>query len=202
MACECKIAIFIIQGEATLHAEEANSLISFEEFHDGWVKICRQSRSAEEKGIKFEGYFLENALIPIIPKGYKTAKQAKIRSVDYKFDFLIVKSGATDYNGFAPQDVLAAFEVKSHGFYSQPNIERVKLTFETVGKAYPQIKLFYVTFRETNYYDKKARSIFGNEARWYYRLSDSGDGVQLPPKSYFPDEWTKLMTNLSILKQS
>lgn len=176
-------------------------MISFEEFCDGWVKICLQSRSAEEKGIKFEEYFLEKALLPFIPKGYRIVKQSKIKGIDYKFDFLIVRSNATEYYGIVPQDVLAAFEVKSHGFYSQPNIERVKFTFETIERAYPQIKLFYVTFRETNYYDRKARSIFEDDIGWYYRLSDSGDGVQLPPKSYFPNEWSRLTANLLALKQ-
>jgi len=176
-------------------------LIGFEEFCNGWVKICIESRSAEEKGIKFEGYFLEKVLIPFIPKVHRVVKQGKIKDVDYKFDFLVVMSNTTEYYGVPPQDVLAAFEVKSHGFYSQPNIERVKLTFETIKKAYSKINLFYVTFRETNYYDRKARSILKKSPKWYYRLSDSGDGVQLPPKNYFPNEWNRLIGNLSALKQ-
>ena len=176
-------------------------MISFEEFCNGWVKICLESRSAEEKGIKFEAYFLDKVMIPVIPDGHKVIKQGKIKGVDYKFDFLVVKANALDYFGVSPQDVVSAFEVKSHGFYSQQNIERVKRTFETVEKSCPKIKLFYVTFRETNYYDRKARSIFGKSPKWYYRLSDSGDGVQLPPKSYFPNEWDRLVGSLFTLKQ-
>lgn len=182
--------------------EGGNCLIDFEKFCDGWIKICLELRSAGDKGIKFEQYFLDKVLIPLLPKGYRIAKQSKIKSIDYKFDFLVVKSAATEYYGFTPKDVLAAIEVKSHGFYNQPNIERIKFTFETIENVYPEIKLFYVTFRETNYYDKKARRIFGNDKRWYYRLSDSGDGVQLPPKSYFPDEWERLTKNLTTLNQS
>lgn len=173
--------------------------LDFEEFCNGWNDICLKS-SAEEKGARFEEHFLENVMLPFISKGYRIVKQSKIRGIDYKFDFLIVRQNAIEYFGVAPQDVLAVFEVKSHGFYSQPNIERVKFTFEIVQKAYPQIKLFYVTYRETNYYDQKARSFFGNKARWYYRLSNSGNGVQIPPKSYFPNEWKRLIKNLSTLK--
>lgn len=173
--------------------------LTFEDFCSGWNDICLRS-SAEEKGPKFEGYFLENVMLPYIPKGYRTVKHAKIRGIDYNFDFLIVKFNALEYRGILPQDVLAAFEVKSHGFFDQPNIERVKFAFETLQKAYPQIKLFYVTYRETNYYDKKARNFFGNNAKWYYRLSDSGDGVQIPPKSYFPNEWVRLLEDLTSLK--
>ena len=184
---------------ANLRIKGIGLTLGFEEFCNGWNDICLKS-SVEEKGAKFEEYFLENVMLPFIPKGYRTVKQSKIRGIDYKFDFLIVRKNAFEYFGVAPQDVLAAFEVKSHGFYSQPNIERVKFTFETVQKAYPQIKLFYVTYRETNYYDRKARLFFGNKVRWYYRLSDSGDGVQIPPKSYFPNEWKRLIENLSTLK--
>ena len=58
----------------------------------------------------------------------------------------------------------------------------------------------FFIFRETNYYDKEARSSFGKDATWYYRLSDSGDGVQIPPKSYFPTEWDRLIADLSVMK--
>ena len=104
-------------------------------------------------------------------------------------------------NATGKSSIVEAFELKSHGFYNQPNIERVKFAFETIEKAWSAIKLFYVTFRETNYYDRKARIIFGKSPKWYYRLSDSGDGVQLPPKSYFPHEWNRMVGNLSALKQ-
>jgi hypothetical protein len=57
-----------------------------------------------------------------------------------------------------------------------------------------------VTFRETNTYDRKDREIFGKHVKEYYRLSDSGDGVQLPPKAYFPNEWDRLIKDLSELK--
>ncbi len=170
--------------------------LDFKEFCNRWNDICLNS-SADEKGVRFEEYFLENVMLPFIPKGCRTMKQTKMKGIDYKFDFLIVKSNAIEYQGIAPRDVLSAFEVKSHGFYSQPNIERVKFAFETIQRAYPQIKLFYVTYRETNYYDRKARSFFGSQAGWYYRLSDSGDGIQIPPKSYYSNEWKRLLEDLS-----
>jgi len=173
--------------------------VTFQEFYDGWNEIALSS-TAEEKGPKFERYFLENVIIPIIPKGYRTVRHCKIRGIDYNFDFLIVKPKAIEYRGIGPEDVLIAFEVKSHGFFSQANIETVKYAFETTQKAYPHIKLFYVTFRETNYYDNKARIIFGKDPKWYYRLSDSGDGIQIPPKSYFPNEWVRLEKDLGVLK--
>lgn len=176
-------------------------MISFEEFCDGWVEVCQASRSTEEKGTKFEEYFLDKVLVPFISGDCRVEKQNRIRGVDYRFDYLVVMSNSMGHYGIPPQDVIAAFELKSHGFYSRPNIERVKFAFETIEKAWSAIKLFYVTFRETNYYDRKARIIFGKSPKWYYRLSDSGDGVQLPPKSYFPHEWNRMVANLSALKQ-
>lgn len=148
-------------------------------------------------------------LISFIPKGYRTERKKRIKGIEYEFDFLILKRNASEYYvtissrraiAFSPSDVLAALEVKSHGFFNHERIETVKSAFKNLQKTFPQIKPFYVTFRETNYYDKEARNSFESNATWYYRLSDSGDGVQLPPKSYFPNEWNRLMEDLKALK--
>lgn len=98
---------------------------------------------------------------------------------------------------FSPSDVLAALEVKSHGFFNHERVEKVNSAFKNLEKAFPRIKRFYATFRETNYYDREARNSFGRNATWYYRLADSGDGVQMPPKAYFPSEWDRLLTDLA-----
>lgn len=100
-----------------------------------------------------------------------------------------------------PSKVLAAFEVKSHGFYGYKPIHKIKSVFEKVKKAAPEINLFYITFRETDTYDRNVRQIFGDLSSNYYRLSDSVDGVQLPPPRYFPSEWNRLMKDLSKLRE-
>jgi len=183
----------------------------FQEFCRGWndkyVKLKNEGASTKQIGHAFETYFLENVLLPYIPKGYKTALDqkrdgVKIRGNDYKFDLLVVKGNAVDYRGIAPSDVLAAFEVKSHGFFDDGRAkERVKTALE-VDKKFPNVRLFYVAYRETGSHDAKARTIFGNVVRRYYRLADSGDGVQIPPREYFQKEWDRLLIDLSELSSA
>jgi len=182
--------------------------LNFKEFCNNWVKFCielerRKLKKYEKgkiKGKKFEEEFYK-ILLEYMPKGYRIAYQKKIRDVDYKFDFLFIKSDAPDFYDINPSKVLAAFEVKAHGFYSYKAIENVKSVLESVRKIRPEIKLFYITFRETDTYDEKVRAIFGKFEPNYYRLSDSGDGVKMPPPRYFSNEWNRLMKDLSALEQ-
>jgi hypothetical protein len=183
-------------------------LISFKEFCDRWVDFCIQLErkmlgkyaKGKIKGVEFEKFFFENVLSSFASKDQRFLHQMRIRGINYKFDFLLVNRDASDIFDIEQSQVLAAFEVKAHGFYSYKAIEHVKSILESVERANPQIRLFYITFRETNTYDRKVREVFGNLAQRYYRLSDSGDGIQLPPRRYFPNEWDKLIENLKLLQ--
>jgi hypothetical protein len=182
--------------------------MNFKEFCNNWVNFCieldkRESdkyKKGKIKGKRFEEKFYK-ILSEYVPKSYRIAYQKKIKGVDYKFDFLFIKSDVPDFYDIDPSKVLAVFEVKAHGIYGYDAIRHVKSIFEDVKRTNPQIKLFYVTFKETNTYDRKVREIFGNLVQHYYRLSDSGDGLQMPPPRYFPNEWNRLMKNLSALKE-
>lgn len=48
------------------------------------------------KGKKFEEFFYD-ILAFYLPKDYRIAYQKKIKGVDYKFDFLFIKSDASDF---------------------------------------------------------------------------------------------------------
>ena len=184
-------------------------MISFEDFCSGWIDICFQLekrglskyRKGMIKGSAFEKYFLENVLSSFVAKGLECLSQMYIEGINYKFDFLLVNRRVSEFCVVKAADVVAAFEVKAHGFYSYEAIGHVKSVLDSVRQVRHGAELFYVTFRETNTYDRKVREIFGNLAQLYYRLADSGDGVQLPPKCYFPKEWDRLVRNLSALKQ-
>jgi len=182
--------------------------LNFKEFRENWVSFCieldrRKLNKYEKgkiKGKKFEEEFYK-ILSSFVPKSYRIAYQKKIKDIDYKFDFLFIKSDAPDFYDIDPSKVLAVFEVKSHGFYGYKDIHKIKSVFESVRKIGLEIKLFYITFRETDTYDKKVRAILGNLGSNYYRLSDSGDGVQMPPPRYFPNEWDRLIEDLFTLKE-
>jgi hypothetical protein len=183
-------------------------LIGFKEFRDGWVDFCIKinkeglSKGERGKGIgaEFEKYFFENVLSSLKIQGQKLVSQRKIRGINYKWDFLLVNENGSDMFEIDSSKVLAVFEVKAHGGYGYKSVYHLRDVFDSVEKANPQIKIFYVTFRETDTYDRKDREIFGKHVKEYYRLSDSGDGVQLPPKAYFPNEWDRLIKDLSELK--
>lgn len=152
------------------------------------------------KGVEFEKYFFENVLSAIKIEDKRFLYQRRVREINYKFDFLLVNQNASEIYDVEPSQTLAVFEVKAHGIYGYKTIEHLKDILDSVETANPQINLFYVTLRETDTYDRKVREILRNHTRRYYRLSDSGDGVQLPPKSYFPNEWNRLMEDLKLLK--
>jgi hypothetical protein len=184
-------------------------LIGFTEFCDGWVDFCiKINREGLDKGqrgkgigAEFEKYFFENVLSSLKIQGQKFVSQRKIQGINYKWDFLLVDQNASDMFDMDASEILAVFEVKAHGAYGYKSVYHLRDVFDSVEKANPKIKLFYVTFRETDTYDRKDREIFGRHVQKYYRLSDSGDGVQLPPKTYFPDEWDRLIKDLSELKR-
>jgi hypothetical protein len=182
---------------------------SFEKFRDGWVKeylkLRNEGANSRQIGHAFERHFLIEALRPFIPEGYIPLRDertdgVKIRgtSVDYKFDLLVVKRNAVNLRGVAASNVLAAFELKSRGFFGDQRQEIVKNALE-VEKTFPDISFFYVTFREREDYDAEVRRIFGNIGKRYYRLAESGDGSMPPPK-YFQEEWKRLIEDLSVLK--
>jgi hypothetical protein len=160
------------------------------------------SKGERGKGIgaEFEKYFFENVLSSLKTQGQKLVSQKKIRGINYKWDFLLVEQNVSDMFDMDPSRVLAAFEVKAHGAYGYKSVYHLREVLDSVEKANPNIKLFYVTFRETDTYDRKDREIFGKHVQKYYRLSDSGDGVQLPPKAYFPNEWDRLIKDLAKLE--
>jgi hypothetical protein len=179
----------------------------FGKFCIGWVKeygkLKDEGANTKRIGHAFENYFLLEALRLFIPDGYVTAKNqkrdgVKVRGNDYKFDLLLVKKDTLDYDNCVPSDVLAAFEVKSRGFYGDKQQERVKYALE-VENRFPHISLFYVAFREREDYDADVRRIFGNVVKRYYRLADSGNG-EMPPPKCFPEEWKRLIHDLSALK--
>lgn len=181
---------------------------SFKNFCNEWVNYCitlndkgvSESEKSELKCKKFEEMFY-NFLNLFLPSGCKLVYQKYIRGIDYNFDFLFVKMHTNDFDEVDPLDVKAAFEVKSHGFFSYEDIAKIKMVLEKVNDLNPNIKLFYITFRETNTYNNKVHEIFSTFSKNYYRLSDSGDGVQLPPKKYFPEEWNKLISDLIKIRQ-
>ncbi|MEM2129610.1 MAG: hypothetical protein QXZ70_03320 [Candidatus Bathyarchaeia archaeon] len=180
---------------------------NFKDFCEDWIYICERLdreqsdkyKRAREKGKEFKEIFSE-LLSHFVPNGYKILRQKKVEGVDHKFNFLFVKTSASEYGDLKPSNVMAVVDAKSHGFFGYSAIYEMKSTFETVKRKYPHIKLFYVTFRETDTYDEKFREVFGQMSQHYYRLSDSGDGVQMPPKRYFPNEWDRLIRDLSSLK--
>lgn len=139
-------------------------------------------------------------------------RNRRIKGIEYEFDFLITRKDASQYYVkvrshraivFSPNDVLAAIEVKSHGFFNYARIERFKDVFKSLEKNYPQIKLFYITIGEPDNWGKDARIYFGSDLRWHYRLSDSWDSVgQMSSAIGFHDEWDRLMVDLLKLKES
>ena len=185
--------------------------LDFEEFCNRWINLYLELRdkgaSTREIGARFEEHFRENVLLQFVPGGYRIARNPKRRGIEisgngYEFDFLIVKRGAVEFDGVVPSDVLAAFEVRSHGFYDDAKKKRMEYALKDIEKKFPHIKLFYVTFRENASHEENLKEIFGNLVRYYYRLSDSGDGVQIPPKRYLPNEWKRLIEDLSKLSNS
>lgn len=178
--------------------------ISFNEFCRGWINFLsdlnKKGLSKFEKakiiGAEFEKYCNDNLLHPLENENQKLLPQVRIKGINYIWDFLLVKQKASEEFDIGPLDVIAAFEVKYRGIYSYDAVEKLKEIFERVEKVDSRIRVFYVTFRETNTYDRKDREIFGKQVQKYYRLSDSGDGVQLPPRAYFPNEWNRLTKNL------
>lgn len=183
-------------------------MIGFKEFRNRWVDFCKRinkeglSKGERSKGIgaEFEKYFFENVLSSLKIQGQKLVSQRKIRGINYKWDFLLVNENSSDMFEIDPSKALAVFEVKAHGGYGYKSVYHLRDVFDSVERANPQIKIFYVTFRETDTYDRKDREIFGKHVQEYYRLSDDGDGVQLPPKAYFPNEWDRLVKDLSELR--
>lgn len=173
----------------------------FEAFCNNWINSCKNLKNESNyiKGSEFEKEFC-NILLAFVPLGYKIVYQKKIKGINYKFDFIIIKSECLEYfYDIEFSMVLAAFEVKSHGFFKRDDIQKTKNAFQDVNNLNKNIKLFYVTFREANNKDKIVNEIFNEHSLNYYRLSDTGDGVQLPPKKYFPEEWNRLMNDLKSL---
>lgn len=178
--------------------------MSFREFCESWVETCLSLEReqpdkytrARMRGIAFKELFRE-LLSSFELEGYKILEKKKIIGIDHKFNFLFAKVSASDVGDIEPSDVLAVLEAKSHGFFGYAPIHEMKSVFEAVKRSNPQTKLFYVTFRETGTHDDKFKEIFANRSQNYYRLSDSGDGMQIPPKRYFPGEWDRLLKDLN-----
>lgn len=185
-------------------SENMKDFMSFNEFCRGWINFLldlnRKGLSKFEKakiiGTEFEKYCNDNLLHPLENENRKLLPQVRIKGINYIWDFLLAKPKASEEFDIDPLDVIAAFEVKYRGIYSYASVEKLKEIFERVEKVDSRIRVFYITFRETNTYDRKDREIFGKHVQKYYRLSDSGDGVQLPPRAYFPSEWNRLTKNL------
>lgn len=179
--------------------------LTFENFCENWIQTYRLTEKeqpnkyerAKERGRAFKELFLE-LLTSYVPKDYKIFAQMKIEDVDHKFNFVIGKPSSSE-SVYEKSDILAVIEAKSHGFFGYAPIHQMKSVFEDVKQKYPSAKIFYVTFRETNTYDLKFKDIFGRFSQDYYRLSDSGDGVQVRPRYFFPSEWDRLTRNLSSL---
>jgi hypothetical protein len=100
-------------------------MLNFKEFCDGWfnawLQLNKQELTKHEKakleGKKFEEHILKHLLSSFVPRGYRIAYQRKIRGVNYEFDFMFVRPGASDFYDIEPSEALAVFEVKAHGFY-------------------------------------------------------------------------------------
>ena len=190
--------------------------MGFENFCDSWVKIYRElnekGANDTEKTRRFEELFFRCVLISFVPEGCRIERNKRIKGIEYEFDFLITRRDASQYYvrvgsrraiAFSPNDVLAAVEVKSHGFFNHEKIERFKYAFKSLEKNYPQIELYYITIGEPDYYGKEARSSFGSDLRWHYRLSDRWDNVcQMSSAICFHNEWDRLMVDLLKLKES
>jgi hypothetical protein len=178
--------------------------MTIEEFSKEWVAIWNQMREEKSSrtkiGKKFEKYFKDSVLCSFVPPSFKIAEQRGIEGIDYKFDFLFVESDAPYRKVIEPSRTMAVFEVKSHGFFEYAAVEKIASILQDIKRRYPKIVIFYVAFRETDTYDRKVRKEFGDLASSYYRLSDSGDGIQMPPPKLFSNEWNRLMESLSFLK--
>jgi hypothetical protein len=188
-------------------------LTEFEEFCEGWIALYNglKKRGADDHkiGTEFEDYFLNRVLVPFV-KGYRTERNRHIKGIEYTFDFLVLRKGASEYSvfvssrrviAFLPPDVVAALEVKSRGFFGNERIEIISHVFHNLERNFPQIKPFYVTFRERDDYERMVRNSFGENAPWYYRLADSGNG-EMPPKTYFSAEWDRMIRDVKGLRNS
>lgn len=180
---------------------------TFYNFRENWVKFCKVLDKKELdlfKRNKIQGKKFEekcyHILKELIPTGYRIVYQKKIKGINYKFDFLLIKSDCLEFfYDIKPSEVLAAFEVKAHGFYSYKSILRMKDAFKAVKGLNRSVKLFYITFKETNNYDNKVNEILSDFSKHNYRLSDSGNGKQLVPEKYFSKVWDKLINDLKSL---
>jgi hypothetical protein len=184
------------------------SVPDFDKFSEDWINFCRalgaQATGTNREKAKFKGFEFEKrmkeVLVNFVPKGFHLVCQKKIDRIGYMFDFVIVKDKSKERGDLIPNDVIAVFEVKAHGFYSYESIGKIRELIEQVQKSNSKIRMFYITYRETNTYDKKVREIFKELVSSYYRLSDSGDGVQIEPRRTFKEEWERLMVDLKTLK--
>jgi len=177
----------------------------FRNFVDEWVEFCvslenegltKQARG-KLKGKRFEEIFLE-LLRKKIKKEYKILPQATVKGLGYIFDFVIVTKKVKIVN-INPKDIIAVIEVKSHGIYGYENINNLKDEILALQNLNPKIRYFYITYRETDTYDNQVRLRLGSLVNCYYRLTDSGDGVQLEPKRIFPEAWDRLLSDLKKL---
>lgn len=174
--------------------------MEFDDFIRRWVDFCIE---VEDKGLnkfakgkKFEEIFL--SIIKDNVKGnYKVLFQQQVLGFKYRFDFVIVNGEIDKTLPLDPQKVLAVIEVKSHGFYGYKEIDKLKNQIIELKHQNPEIKYMYITYRETNTYDREIREKLGGELiEHYYRLTDSGDGIQLYPDRVFPRAWDRFIKDL------
>jgi hypothetical protein len=183
--------------------EEALKM-DFKEFIDCWVKFCEE---AEQKGLgKQEKQMLkgdeferlsESILKMNIDKRYKVLPQRQIKGFRNRFDFVVIGKKTRESSVLDPAAVVAVIEVKSHGFFGgYKKVDKLKELIVELKSQIPKIIFMYITFRETNRYDEEIRFRLGGLIKHYYRLADSGDGQQIEPKGYFPENWDRMIADL------
>ncbi|GEM_PF-4373767 len=167
-------------------------LPDFKKFCDSWLEEFQRVKDAGGSNQRL-GKAFENKWLEILTEFFKAPPWAVKRQLPLggmKWDLALARS----------QKPAALFEVKHHGFYSYKSIGGFRQQLAEAKRADPSIRPFYITFRETNTYDRKVREILGNEfVSCYYRLSDSGDGIQAVPNQFYPSEWKRLEADLRAL---
>ena len=140
-------------------------MANFDEFCRDWDRWCVEHKhlNSMQKGAEFEDRMAE-IILPFVPDGQYLAHHAHIRFVPKEFDWLALE---------ANKRVRTAFEVKAHGFYKRAALDEWALIVPMMKER--GITFFYVCYRENNYYDERARRLFGTS---YYRLSDDGKGTE------------------------
>jgi hypothetical protein len=106
------------------------------------------------------------------------------------------KGIGAEFEKYFFENVLSSFKTKDQKIVSQKKISGINYKWDFLLVKQNVSDIFDIDPSKV----VAAFEVKAHGSQNYYMLSDSGDGVQLPPKAYFPNEWDRLIKDLAELE--